>query len=179
MNGYERFMAALRREQPDRIPIWELLINEPVIKALHGDITLEDFIEKEDLDGICVFENFKEQKRIDSNTFIDEWGITWVVEPNGVAYPAGHPIKGESDLDKLKAPDPDADYRMDNLKRAVKRFKGEKAIIFLGHEAFEFSHYLRGMDNLLMDYIERPDFVKRLAGVIASYKKRVLERAAD
>jgi uroporphyrinogen decarboxylase len=172
-------MTALRREQPDRVPIWELLINEPVIKALHGDITLEDFIEKEDLDGICVFENFEVRKRIDSNTFLDEWGITWTIEPNGIAYPSGHPIKNEADLDKLEAPDPDADYRLDNLKNAVKRFKGERAVVFLGHEAFEFSHYLRGMTNLLMDYIERPDLVKRLASVVTTYKKRVLERAAD
>jgi hypothetical protein len=39
---------------------------------------------------------------------------------------------------------------MAQVEEAVRRFKGERAIVFLGHEAFEFSHYLYGMDNLLM-----------------------------
>ena len=179
MNGYERMMTALRREEPDRVPIWELIVNEPVIKALYGDISYEDFVEKEDLDGITIFENFHPQKYFDEKTFLDEWGITWRVEDNGIPYPAGHPIKTEADLDKWTPPDPDADYRLDALKKAVKQFKGEKAIIFLGHDAFEFSHYLRGMDNLLMDYVFNPEFAKRLARIIIDYKKRVMERAID
>ncbi|MBM3211901.1 hypothetical protein FJZ33_06770 [Candidatus Poribacteria bacterium] len=39
MNGLERFMKALRREEPDRIPIWELIVNRPVIQALYGNIS--------------------------------------------------------------------------------------------------------------------------------------------
>jgi uroporphyrinogen decarboxylase len=61
----------------------------------------------------------------------------------------------------------------------VKRFKGERAIVFLTHDAFEFSHYLHGMDNLLVDYIENPEFAKRLARIVIEYKKRVAERAVD
>ena len=72
-------------------------------------------------------------------------------------YPSGGPIKTEADLDKYTPPDPDADYRLDSLREAVKRFKGEKAIVFLSHDAFEFSHYLHGMDNLLIDYLTNPD----------------------
>ena len=46
MNGLERMMTAIRREEPDRVPIWELIVNEPVIKALYGDISYEDFVEE-------------------------------------------------------------------------------------------------------------------------------------
>jgi len=179
MNGYERMMTALRLEEPDRVPIWELIVNEPVIKALYGDISYADFVEKEDLDGITIFEDFRVQKWFDDNTYSDEWGIIWKVEKSGIPYPVGHPIKTEADLDKYTPPDPERDYRLDSLKEAVKRFKGEKAIVFLGHDAFEFSHYLRGMDNLLMDYVLNPEFVKRLARMVMNYKKRVMEMAID
>ena len=179
MNGYERMMSALKRKEPDTVPVWELIVNSPVINALYGNISYDDFVEKEGLDGITIFENQRFTKTLNDAQTKDEWGILWTMEPSGVAYPSGGPIKTESDLDKYIPPDPDADYRIDLLKQAIKRFKGEKAIIFLTHDAFEFSHYLRGMSNLLMDYLENPDLVKRLARIVIDYKKRVAERAID
>jgi uroporphyrinogen decarboxylase len=179
MNGYERIMAALKRKEPDIVPVWELIVNAPVIKALYGDISYEDFVEKEGLDGITVFENQHITERLNDTQTKDEWGILWTMEPNGIAYPSGGPIKTETDLDRYIPPDPDADFRLDSLRQAIKRFKGEKAIIFLTHDAFEFSHYLRGMSNLLMDYLENPEFAKHLARMVIDYKKRVAERAID
>jgi len=190
-------MAAIRRQGlPDRVPIWELIINRPVIQALRPDLfspekvaryewrsaggflLQADFIEGEDLDGITVFEDIQIRRQIDASTYIDEWGITWRVEEHGIPYPVAHPIQQESDLDGYRAPDPDAEYRLRSLELAVKRFKGEKCIVFLSHEAFEFSHYLRGMDNLLMDYVTNPTFAHRVARIVMDYKTRVLARAA-
>ncbi len=194
MTGYERIMAALRREEPDRVPIFELIINEPVIKALYPDLSLAtrvqrgsqgiyqiqaDFVEREDIDAIVIFEDARVKKWIDEEHYVDEWNITWQIPPSGIPYVVEHLIQSEADLDSYTPPLPDTDYRFDTLKAAVKRFKGEKAIIFLGHDAFEFSHYLRGMENLLMDYVLNPDFAKRLATVVMDYKRHVLELAAD
>ena len=100
MNGYERMMTALRRQEPDRVPVWELIVNEPVIKALYGDISYEDFVEKDDLDGITIFEDQRIVERFSDTQFKDEWGIMWTIEPNGIPYPSGGPIKTEADLDK-------------------------------------------------------------------------------
>jgi len=198
MTGLERMMTAIRRRGvPDRVPIWELIINLPVIKALYPDLfsaakvaryergsaggflLQADFIEREDLDGITIFEDIQIRHRIDASTYVDEWGITWHTEENGIPYAVGHPIQQESDLDGYQPPDPDADHRLHSLELAVKRFKGEKCIVFLSHEAFEFSHYLRGMEALLMDYALNPAFAHRLARMVMDYKRRVLERAAD
>jgi len=174
--------------------MFELIINEPVIKALYPDLSLDtkvqrgsqgiyqiqaDFIEREDLDAIVVFEDARVKEWIDGEHYVDEWGITWQVPPSGIPYVVAHPIQNEQDLESYVPPEPYTDYRFDTLKDAVKRFKGEKAIIFLGHDAFEFSHYLRGLENLLTDYILNPDFAKRLASVVVDYKRPVLERAAD
>lgn len=178
MTGRERFLAALRREQPDRVPIWELIVNEPTLSALYGEVGYFAFAEKIGLDGVTVFEDHRRED-LGSGFFKDEWGITWGIEPCGVAYPVEGPIRTKADLDSYKPPDPDADYRLDTLRQAVRRFKGEKAIVLCSHEAFEFSHYLYGMDNLLLAYIEDPGFVHRLARVIVDYKKAVLHRAVD
>ncbi len=177
MTGYERMMLALMRKEPDRVPIWELIVDPPVIKALYGDISYADFVEKEDLDGITSPEDQK-RKELGSNAYSDEWGIIWKIEPSGLSYPLEGPIKSERDLDKYRPPDPDAPWRLATLEKYVKRFKGKKAIIFLGHETFEFSHYLMGgMDKLLMNYVLKPALVKRLSEMISEYKCKVLQNA--
>lgn len=100
MTGYQRIMTALQLKQPDRVPIWELIIDPPVIKALYGDISYADFVEKEGLDGITAGEDQKIEE-IDSVTFKDEWGIVWKKEPSGLSYPLEGPIKSEKDLDHI------------------------------------------------------------------------------
>jgi uroporphyrinogen decarboxylase len=175
MNGLQRILTALKREEPDRVPIWELIINEPVIKALHGDISYEDFVEKEDLDGITAMTDSK-KKWIDSNTYYNEWGMLLRVEPSGLSYIIEGPIKTEKDLDNYKPPDPEAPWRLNSLKRIIDRFKGKKAIIFLGHGAFEYSwSLLGGMDKLFINYIKNPGFVKRISEVTWSYQSKLLE----
>ncbi|MGD8240949.1 MAG: uroporphyrinogen decarboxylase family protein, partial [Armatimonadota bacterium] len=179
MNGYERMMAVMRGEQPDRVPIWELIVNEPVIRALHGDVSYHDFVEREGLDGVTIFEDQQIVERLDEATYRDEWGIVWRVDAPGVPYRIDGPIQTAADLHGYEAPDADAEHRLKTLEEAVRRFKGERAITFLTHDAFEFSHYLRGMDELLLDYALDPEFVQRLARVVIEYKKRVLERAIE
>ncbi|GAI68137.1 unnamed protein product, partial [marine sediment metagenome] len=94
-------------------------------------------------DGFTIFED-SNRELIGDNTYTDEWNITWKMEPNGILYPYDGPIKTPSDLAKYSLPDADSEYLYKTLKEAVKRFKGEKAIVFIAHETFEYSHYLSG-----------------------------------
>jgi len=178
MTGYERMMAAVRRQQPDRVPIWELIINRPVIEALHGDISYHDFAEREDLDGVTIFEDQKLED-LGDGLERDEWGILWRVDEPGIPYRIDGPVKSEADLDGYAPPDPDADHRLKTLEAAVKRFKGQRAIVFLGHDGFEFPHYLYGMENLLVSYYQNPELAHRLARLTIDYKKKVMQRAIE
>ena len=58
MTGHERFMSALRREQPDRVPVWELIVNDPTLSAW-GASDLQEFVQAEDLDGVTIFEDLE------------------------------------------------------------------------------------------------------------------------
>lgn len=179
MTGQQRFLKALRRQQPDRVPVWELIVNEPVIRALHGPgVSYHDFCDREDLDGVTAFEN-QRVTRLDPQTVRDEWGIVWRTdEATGIPYRVDGPIKAPADLDAYRAPDPHADHRLLTLAEAVRRFGGRRAIVFLSHDAFEFSCYLYGMDRLLLAYVTEPQVAHRLARIVTDYKKRVCERAA-
>lgn len=179
MNGYERFLTAVKKKQPDMVPLWELIINRPVIEGLHGDISFLDFVEKEDLDGFTIFEESR-RENIGGVSYKDEWGIIWKLESNNIYYPFDGPIKTYNDLKKFNLPDADADYLYIPLREAVKRFKGEKAIAFIAHETFEYSHYLfGGLDNLFVSYVTDPGLVKELLEIIWQYKEKAIKNAID
>ena len=179
MNGYKRFMTAVKNQEPDLIPVWELIINNSVIEDLYGKISFLDFVEKENLDGFTVFGN-SDKKITGENTYIDEWNITWKLEPNGIFYPVDGPIKGYEDLKAFSLPDADSGYLYKDLQEAVKRFKSEKAIVFITHETFEYSHYLfGGMDKLFINYIIEPELVRELLEMIWSYKSKVIKNAIE
>lgn len=185
MNGRERFLTALRRQQPDRVPVWELIINEPT-RSTWGATSLEEFVEAEDLDGITVFEDTPlTPVQVDDvhmegigSADSDHWQIVWRQTDVAIPYPESGPINGPEDLAAYSPPDPDDDARLASLRSAVARFKGKRAIVFLTHDAFEFSHYLLGgMDRLLMAYIDTPDFVHELAQMVMDYKTRLMKKA--
>jgi|FaiFalFF_MnMetaG_3_1042247.scaffolds.fasta_scaffold13193_1 uroporphyrinogen decarboxylase len=195
MTGYERFMIALlRKGEPDRVPLWELIINEPTLSAW-GAKSLEEFVEMEDLDGITIFEDMKleplgtaEQKELvwRGRTILtgtrqvvrDEWGIIWGITDFGIPYPIDGPIKEPADLKTYTPPDPEAPHRLQSLREAVKKFKGRRAIVFLTHDGFEFPHYLRGgMENLLLDYYDDPRLAHELAEMVIDYKIRLMRKA--
>lgn len=178
LTGLDRFMAALGREEPDRVPIWELIINDPTLSALYGDIGYLEFAKRDGLDGVTIFEN-QQLTPGPGGAMLDEWGIQWRTAEGGVGYPSGGPIKSRDDLQSFEPPDPNAPHRLQSLREAVECFQGRRAVVFLTHEVFEFSHYLYGLDNLLIDYIEEPDFVHDLAGMISNYKIELAEAAID
>jgi uroporphyrinogen decarboxylase len=178
MNGYERIMTALERGEPDQVPVWELIINRPVIEALRGPMSYEDFAEAEDLDGVTIFENHRLEE-VAPHRVRDEWGTLWGIEEPEVPYPVEGPIKTEEDLKDYVPPEPNTDYRVQNLEAAVRRFEDQRAVIFLSHDAFEFSAYLRGMENLLVDYVENPSLAHELAEMVIDYKSEVIGMAID
>jgi len=178
MNGLERMMTAVRREQPDCVPLWELIVNRPVIEALYGQCTYFDFVEHEDLDGVTIFEDQQISTEAEG-ILVDEWGIRWKVDAAEIPYRVAGPIRSEADLESYRAPDPQAGHRFKTLEEAVARFKGKRAIVFLTHDAFEFSHYLFGMENLLVAYALNPELAHRLARIVVDYKRRVLEGALE
>jgi len=59
VRGRDRMLVAPRRGQPDVVPVWELIINEPVIRAICGDCSYADLIEMLDMDGCTAGEDVR------------------------------------------------------------------------------------------------------------------------
>jgi uroporphyrinogen decarboxylase len=88
------------------------------------------------------------------------------------------PIVDEEDLDSYTPPDPEDSLRFRSLRRLIQRFKGARLIGMHLHDAFSYPSYLRGMDRLLMDLIQKPGLVHRLVHIGVEHTVALMNEAS-
>lgn len=174
----KRVLTALNRGQPDRIPSFEWEIDEKIIAALVPGGDIYDFIEWADLDGIAVFADSR-KKYLDSVTYLDEWGVTLRKTEEYYPIPIDYPIKEAADLAHVIPPDPCAEWHFKSLAEAVDRYKGKRAIIFRAQDAYSIPRYLRGVENIMMDFILNPGLVRQLVEIAVQYNSALAHCAVQ
>jgi len=168
MNSLERVITALERKTPDRIPHFEFIIDSKVVKSIIADGDIYDLVEKLDLDAIALRVNQKKEK-IDENTFIDERGLVVKKTTQDYMEPTNIIINSEKDLERFDFPDPYAPHRFDNLKKAINRFKGKKAIISFMRDGWSEARDLHGYTQTLIDLIDNPALIKGIIEKAVEY----------
>ena len=201
MTGKERMLTALKRGQPDRVPVWELAFNEASIIGLARHFmdpanlppakNVNDMTDAEvfqlvnafqvmatelDLDGVTATTSAP-LKRVDENHFRDVFGVIHHASPHGEPYPVQGPIQEPEDLKKFQMRQPeDLDFIMIDLMRAN---SPDRAVGYILNGPFFMSRCLRGsLENLLMDYILNPGLAKDLARLTTDYNLQCLELIA-
>jgi len=171
-------MTALARKEPDRVPIMELAISPRVYRAIcpqaQSQADFEDFM---DFDGATTVFRFDKIREFSDGSYVDEWGVTFKPSPEEIDHPFKGPIQSKEDLKKYTPPDPDAPHRLGKLPELVARFKGKRAIVFTHRTAFMWSVFLRGFENLLMDFLLDPEFAHELMDKVLAMSLRVARRA--
>ena len=109
-----------------------------------------------------------------SRQHVDEWGVTWnrqidadIGNPQPCLTPetfADHPW-----------PDPQRPSRFSALAENLKRRPEKFHVGAIGFSLFERAWALRGMENLLVDFFERPEFVAALLDEILEFNIRAVE----
>ena len=158
MNSHERVMAALKLQEPDRVPILEWAISDPVIRAIcpgaKGQTDVEELL---GLDGVSTVGEFSKVRTAPDGTYMDEWGVWFKPTPEELDHPIKSPIQTLDDLKSYVPPDPDAPQRLGKLPELVARYKGKKAIFFRHRAAFMWSVFLNGFENLLENFLLEPE----------------------
>ncbi len=93
----------------------------------------------------------------------DEFGCVWS-RSGGTPYPVAYPlVKDPPELSSYKMPYPYHHGRFDAERKVVEQYKG-KVFLFgkLGMAMFERAWSIRGVEQLMMDMIMRPEFVEEL-----------------
>jgi len=178
MNCFERFMTALDRKQPDRVPIVEWSISPKVFQAICPQARDQaDFEDAMDFHGVSAAFQFDKVREFADGSYVDEWGVVFKPSPEMIDHPLGGPIQSKDDLKRYTPPDPDAPQRLGKLPELVARFKGKRAVIFRHRAAFMWSVFLRGFENLLMDFLLDPTLAHELMERVLAISLRVARNA--
>lgn len=172
LTNVERVFKALDRQEPDMVPTFEIIIDQKVRDTILPGASYEDLVEFLDLDAAVYYdwaadryETVDEAKGIIRDKFGVIKRLTSEVDP----IPIQARIKSEKDLDNYVPPDPDVPWKYEALEAAVKRFKGQRAIIATVMDVFYQVNEIRGMADHFMDVIRNPDLIERLNEIVLDY----------
>jgi uroporphyrinogen decarboxylase len=119
-----------------------------------------------------------------ADDYVDEWGVGWRVVPYATPYgvgrytePRGHPLSDEAALSGYRPPDPDRDELYLESERAIRDFGGDYCIVgVVVTTIFEAAWALRGLERLLMDFVEAPDLADEILEIPYRYHLAAAER---
>lgn len=165
MNRKGRFLSALRREIPDRVPMFDFLFQQPLFEALIGHrpdgYNGKDAVECAlalDHDGVWLpfggFSGYQPQY-LAENIYRDEWGTTYQKNESSwpIDAPIDYPIKTRADLKGYRPPDPTLPGRAAEIEIARDMDNDDIALLggvqgplttlwlLMGYEAISFALY--------------------------------------
>jgi uroporphyrinogen decarboxylase len=180
MNGYERMVAALELREPDQIPMMEFGFHPTVIKSLAPEAKdAFDLVEQMGLDGINVGGGHSPSPSTTSEPIhTDRWGIKWALTAESYT-PIEGPIKSEADLATYVPPDPYDDFWIEGVRKAVERFKGKVLIDFHTRSDYMSACDVRGMTELLIDFIDNPKLAHGVLSMISDWYCTLIGRAIE
>ena len=138
----ERFLKALRCEQPDRVPIFDWLNNPALYETylgehpgyFNGRLTAR-LAKTLNMDAAWVPAggyNALPSERwtwLNEQDYIDEWGTQYQLEESSwpLAFPKEYPVLTAEDWKNLTIPDPLADWRLQYARDALDEARREQA----------------------------------------------------
>jgi len=107
----------------------------------------------------------------------DEFGCIWD-RKGSIPTPVAYPLAEKPDLDSYRFPDPYRERRFEEARRLAERYRG-KVFLFgkLGMCLFERAWSIRSMERLLIDMLQRPDFVDTLLdGILHEWNLPIIDQ---
>jgi uroporphyrinogen decarboxylase len=191
----ERFLAALKCQPVDKVPIFDFLCQRPLFKEVIGRMPEEsrnardlmDLTVAMGLDGVsissCAPTGWKPEI-LSELVYKDEWCTTFEKSesswPNDA--PVAFPLKSREDLRNYKVPDPLADGRMNEINAAVAMNKslGDKAVAVVGDVVGPLTKtwLLLGYEQICLTLYDDPKFLEELAEITVDFALKMTKRIA-
>jgi uroporphyrinogen decarboxylase len=185
MKPKERFLKALKRQEPDRVPqlvrwgkdVGERLssifgVSGPRLGPRIGNDAIVCQV------GINADMEMSKGEMQEGGRFTSEWGVVYE-RKSGFNNPVKYPLQSRDDLKSYVFPDPLAPHRMDEVRDVMRDFGEDYGVIVdLSSSLFEPSMaHLRGMENFLMDCYDEPEWAGSLLDGLADYYIQLGKRA--
>jgi uroporphyrinogen decarboxylase len=99
----------------------------------------------------------------------DEWNVLWDRRiDRDIGTPVNVVLEGMN-LDNLQVPDPHDPERYAHFEPLIQANPDRYVLVKLSYSLFERAWSLRGMENLMIDFIENPSFVHELLEKITNF----------
>jgi uroporphyrinogen decarboxylase len=177
MTSAERVLRVLRREEPDRIPHFEWIIDRRVRDAICPGSTMEEFTVRMELDAILTAPDYQ-REQIGPNRFRNEWGTILEYSAEEYGLPVEGPIKSLADLECYRAPDPHRAGRFTSLDKLVARYKGRLAIGVHLNDVLSVPRNLMGFESLMAAFGSEPQLVCGLVELSVATNLELAKEAA-
>ena len=161
LTSEERVLRVLRRQEPDRVPHFEWLVDRRVRAALCPDCkTANDFAVQMGHDAVIADPDFS-KKAVGPGRWLSEWGYVSQDTPEEHGIEVECPIKTSADFEHYTPPDPHSPGRYASIEQTLKDYPGKAVIVHL-NDVFSLPRYWMGMENLLMAIAADPELVSAL-----------------
>lgn len=190
MQARERVLECLRKKRPDRIP-YEFELTPKLMNEFCARTGADSVAEYYDFDIRCVspgptrkntdFQGFLPD--LPDGTLVNEWGVAHTPGSTYHFTKMVHPLASMQTVKELceyPFADWDADYRLTHLEEQVANLHSAGYFVdgWAGH-IFETGWYMRGLDNLLMDFHQNEEFANYLLDKITDMNANVAAQMAE
>jgi len=175
MTPKERVYTTLEHREPDRVPLFEAWMDQPVVEGVtnrpfKGVHDLIDFYKKLGIDFAAISPGGWNIKRV-GDAFLDEFGLKWQVREGqgivgqfaGFGFYIEGLLKTPEKFDEFEFPDPMAPGRLDDFVTASKAIGSDYAVAgALELAVFERGALQVGLRDFLRCMYTAPSFANRV-----------------
>jgi len=188
----ERFLTAINIGQPDRVPMFDFLFQEPLYEGLighrpgsyNGPDALE-LAKKLNMDAIWVplagFQGYSPEW-INETTYRDEWGtvftrseVSWPIDS-----PISYPIQSVEDFKKYNCPDPLAPGRDLELRQTIEMNRDSQLAITCGVQGpLTTAWLLMGFETISYSLYDNPELLESVFAMSNDFFKKAAKIAVE
>ena len=174
---------ALEFRRPAYVP-WQISLTIGCAERLRQHLGTDDLAEFLDNHFVGVGQEVGRFEQVDETHVRDLYGVVWdrSIDPD-IGTPSDWPLRSPADLDRYEWPDPNDEGWYAGAAEKLAAHPDRFSTYALGFALFERAWSMRGMENLLMDMVERPEFVEELLDAITEHNlvqvRRALELGVD
>ena len=191
MKRKERFLTALNLKQPDRVPLFDFLFQEPMYEALighrPGSYNGPDAVRCAlalDHDGVWLpFGGFSgyQPEYLAENVYRDEWGT--VYQKNEASWPIDapieYPIRTRDDLAKYCPPDPTLPGRTAEIVAARDMENDDIALLGGVQGPFTTAWLLLGYERICYALYDDPGLVTEALRISNEFFREAARRSVE
>jgi uroporphyrinogen decarboxylase len=167
----QRFMTALRLEEPDSVPLFDFLFQQPiyehVIGRRPGGYNGRDAVACAlglDHDGVSLplgAPSGYQAVYLAENVYLDEWGTTYQQNESAwpIDAPVAFPLKTRADLCGYRPPDPTLPGRASEIEAGAAVAAGRLALTSAVTGPFTTAWLLMGLEGISIALAEDPAFL--------------------